>query len=89
METLEKVESVCQRWCYLANVPELWVYKCKILGEQENLGQIEAFLVNELSNDEDIDWKTCFVELKEFIKRLKLNYMERFSQVTRPAPSGK
>ncbi len=89
VETLEKVELVCNRWNYLANTPELWVYKCKTLGENENLAQIEAFLVNELSNDEDIDWKSCFIELKEFVKRLKQNYLDKFTQNPRSANNGK
>ena len=80
MKTLENVQQVCNRWNFLANTPELWIFKCKKLGENENLGQIEAFLINELTNDEDIDWKLAYMELLEFIDLLKKNYFDKFSE---------
>ena len=89
METLEKVELVCNRWNYLANTPELWIYKCKKLGEKENLGQIESLIANELSNDEDIDWKLAYTELTEFVKRLKQNYLDKFSEINSRQTNGK
>jgi len=80
VKTLENVQQVCDRWNFLANTPELWIFKCKKLGENENLGQIEAFLINELTNDEDIDWKLAYMELLEFIDLLKKNYFDKFSE---------
>lgn len=90
IETLDIVEQVCNRWNYLANTPELWVFKCKRLGQIENLDQIEAFLANELTNDEEIDWKLAFIELTEFVKRLKLDYYEKFNEMnSRQTETGK
>ena len=79
-ESLRSVESVCNRWNYLANTPELWMYKCRVLGRTENLGEIENLLINELQKDEEIDWRLAFLELEAFVQQLKLNYIPKFDK---------
>lgn len=76
-ETLETASLVCRRWFFLANTVELWIFKCKTLGEKENLLEIESILLSELSNDEDIDWKLAYTELKEFVNELKRKYKDK------------
>ena len=74
--TVQVVPLVCKRWYYLSNTIELWLFKCKKLGKNENLGKIDAILIDELLKDEDIDWKLAYFELKEFVQEIKINYME-------------
>lgn len=80
-QSLEVIPRVCKRWYYLANTIELWLYKCKKLGEDEDLGNIEACLAEELAKDEDIDWKLAYSELKDFVVEIKLNYMEKINDL--------
>ena len=56
------------------------MYKCRILGQKENLGQIDEVLLSELNRDEDIDWKLAFVELENFVEKLKLNYFKELNE---------
>jgi hypothetical protein len=79
VEDLTNIELVCSRWSYLANTPELWIYKCKKFALRENFSQIEQLITNELSTNEDIDWKHIYIEILNFynsdvIKQLKLKY---------------
>ena len=74
--TVQVVPLVCKRWYYLANTIELWLFKCKRLGKSEDLGKIDAILIDELLKDEDIDWKLAYFELKEFVQEIKRNYAE-------------
>jgi hypothetical protein len=62
------------------NTTELWLFKCRNLGERENLGNIEAFLVEEMQNNEDIDWKLAYIQLNEFAQELKEKYLERYKK---------
>ncbi len=73
-QSLENSANVCQRWNYLANTNELWIYKCKLLGNSEKLFQIEKVIYDELQEDEDIDWKQAFSELVQFVLKLKTEY---------------
>ena len=50
IETLDIVEQVCNRWNYLANTPELWVFKCKRLGQIENLDHFFAHQTIDFEN---------------------------------------
>ena len=74
------VPSVCKRWYYLSNTVELWLFKCKQLGKNENLGKIESVLIDELLRDEDIDWKLAYFELKDFVKEIKNTYMTKINE---------
>lgn len=80
-QSLEVIPRVCKRWYYLANTIELWLFKCKKLGEDENLGNIEACLAEELAKDEDIDWRLAYYELKDFVIEIKLNYIEKINDL--------
>jgi len=65
-DCLQNVAHVCSRWNYLASTPELWLFKCKKLGNRENIHQIEA-IITDLSNNKEIDWRHAYVELQEFV----------------------
>jgi hypothetical protein len=71
---LESASTVSKRWYFLSNTTELWMFKCHILGRQENLGDVDRVLLEELLSDEDIDWKLAYIELKKFINELKTSY---------------
>ena len=79
-QTVQIIPLVCKRWYYLSNTVELWLFKCKQLGKNENLGKIEAILIDELLRDEDIDWKLAYFELKEFVEEIKKNYMGKINE---------
>ncbi len=78
--SLETASLVCKRWNYLVNTTELWLFKCRNLGQRENLGNIEAFLVEEMQNNEDIDWKLAYNQLKEFANEIKQKYLQKYQQ---------
>lgn len=75
--SLENAAQVCQRWNYLANIDELWIYKCKRIGQREKLYQVETVIHDELQDDEDIDWKMAYYELEEFVNKLKTDYYKK------------
>ena len=79
-QTVQIIPLVCKRWYYLSNTVELWLFKCKQLGKNENLGKIEAILIDELLRDEDIDWKLAYFELKEFVEEIRKNYMGKINE---------
>lgn len=78
--TLEVAGQVCNRWHYLSNTTELWLFKCIILGIREGLGRIEKILKEEQLSDEDIDWRLAYLELKQFITKLKEEYFEKIDK---------
>ena len=71
VESLETSMNVCQRWNYLINTNELWIYKCKTLGKSERLYEVEKVIYDDLEEDEDIDWRQAYCELVEFVNRIK------------------
>ena len=80
VETLENVSNVCPRWYFLAKTPELWLFKCKKIGEIENINQIVS-LINDLSKNNEIDWRQAFIQIQEFVnsesvKTLKVKYFQ-------------
>lgn len=79
-KSLEVAGDVCKRWNFLAKTTELWLFKCLKLGTDENLGQIESILIEEKFENEDIDWKLAYYELKEFINQLKLRFLQNMNQ---------
>lgn len=82
--TLKNVSMVCSRWNYLTKTNELWLYKCFKLGIDENLGRLENYLLEEMLNNEEVDWKQAYIELKMFINELKSNYIENNKPHYRP-----
>jgi hypothetical protein len=81
--SLTQAGLVCKRWNYLTKTTELWLFKCLRLGIEENLGRVESILVDEMLVDEDIDWKMAYVELKVFVKQLKLNYIPKLNELSK------
>ena len=79
-QTIQIIPLVCKRWYYLSNTVELWLFKCKQLGKSENLGKIEAILIDELMKDEDIDWKLAYFELKEFVEEIKRTFLDKINE---------
>lgn len=77
MESLDIAANVCQRWNYLINTNELWIYKCQTLGKFEKLLEVERVIYGDLEEDEDIDWKQAYNELVEFVDKLKTDKFKR------------
>jgi hypothetical protein len=71
IESLDEAAKVCQRWNYLVNMDELWIYKCQSLGKFEKLLEVERVIYSDLEEDEDIDWRQAYSELVEFVNKLK------------------
>jgi hypothetical protein len=87
LNSLENVASVCQRWNYLANTSELWIYKCRLMGQKERLFEIDNIIFRDLREDEDIDWKLAYFELEEFARRIKSDYAQAISELDKPKES--
>ena len=71
IESLDEAAKVCQRWDYLVNMDELWIYKCQSLGKFEKLLEVERVIYSDLEEDEEIDWRQAYSELVEFVNNLK------------------
>jgi hypothetical protein len=80
IDSLNESSKVCQRWNYLCNTDELWIFKCRQIGREENLNEIERIIFDEQRQNEDIDWKSAYIELKSFINKLKLDLLQTVRQ---------
>ncbi|RNA31122.1 mitochondrial division 1-like [Brachionus plicatilis] len=79
-KSLSVCSLICKRWYYLTNTQELWFYKCKILGKSHGIYRIENEIIKELYNDEDIDWKLAYHELKQFIFQIRQRFLNKEKQ---------
>ena len=64
--------EVCRRWYYVAATEELWMQKCRELGEANGIPHTISLILEMNKDKDDLDWRTAYSELETNAEERKL-----------------